>query len=139
MKSSLNINKIRTDRFSFEYNPNAREMRDQPELEIQYGVEVLINEENTKDGIIFLSCAINKDKNFNDVPFNLDTLVVGFFDVDEGELRDYIVSCVSMLMPYVRTNISTLTSIAGIPTVTLPAVNVFHLIESSISEESSSR
>lgn len=131
MKSSLNIKKIRTDRFSYEFNPNNEDMlHHHTELDVQYGVEVMINEENFKDGIVFLSCAINKQLDFESVPFKIDILVVGFFEVEEGVLQDFIISCVSMLMPYIRAHIATLTSIAGIPTVTLPAINVYQLIES---------
>lgn len=130
MNSNLIINSVRVDRSHYEFNPQSEILKDtQHDLEVNYGVELMINETDFKDGLIFLSCSINKNKPIDEVPFMLDVHLVGFFEVKEGELKDYIVSCISMLLPYVRAHISTLTAISGIPTVILPAINVYQLIK----------
>lgn len=130
MESNLNIKHIRIDKSYFELNSNTKKFEGiQPHLEIEYGVDVMINEQDPKDGIVLLKCAINKDKPLEEVPFLVEVHIVGFFKVSEGEFKDYLVSSISMLLPYARSHIAILTSQSGLPPVTIPAVNVYQMID----------
>ncbi|WP_342470129.1 hypothetical protein [Ureibacillus sp. FSL K6-3587] len=129
MLSELKIEKIRIDKSEFHFNPNFNNTSEETPLNVSYGVEMLINKEDERSAIILLRCGINLEEKFENVPFTVDTLTVGFFKVDKGDIKEYLINAISILIPYSRSHIATLTAISGIPPVTLPAINVLRLLE----------
>ena len=130
MLSDLKIDKVRVDKSEFRFNTN---FNDQPEirldLNVKYDVDFMVSVDNESSGIVLLECGVNSNEEFKDVPFVIEVTIVGFFSVEKGRIQEYFVNAVSVLFPYLRAHISTLTSISGIPSVTLPSINVIKLLE----------
>ncbi|KUF32849.1 protein-export chaperone SecB [Lysinibacillus sp. F5] len=131
MLSDLKIDRVRVDKSEFRFNTNFNESPEaRLDLNINYDVDFMVSIDNEKAGIVLLECGINSNEKFQDVPFAIEVSLVGFFSVEKGKVQEYFVNAVSVLFPYLRAHISTLTSISGIPPVTLPSVNVIKLLES---------
>ncbi len=131
MLSDLKIDRVRVDKSEFRFNTNFNESPEaRLDLNINYDVDFMVSIDNEKSGIVLLECGINSNEKFQDVPFSIEVSIVGFFSVEKGKVQEYFVNAVSVLFPYLRAHISTLTSISGIPPVTLPSVNVIKLLES---------
>lgn len=130
MLSDLNINKVRVDKSEFRFNPNFNDNTEtRLNLNINYDVDFMVSVDNENSGIVLLECGVNSKEEFQDVPFVIKVSIVGFFSVEQGKIQEYFVNAVSVLFPYLRAHISTLTSISGIPSVTLPSINVVKLLE----------
>ncbi|MEK4629968.1 protein-export chaperone SecB [Solibacillus sp. FSL R7-0682] len=131
MLSDLKIDRVRVDKSEFRFNTN---FHDSPEtrldLNISYDVDFMVSVDNENSGIVLLECGVNSNEEFQQVPFVIEVSIVGFFSVEKGKIQEYFVNAVSVLFPYLRAHISTLTSISGIPPVTLPSINVIKLLES---------
>lgn len=131
MLSDLKIDRVRVDKSEFRFNTNFNESPEASlELNVNYDVDFMVSVDDEKSGIVLLECGVNSNEKFQDVPFAIEVSIVGFFSVEEGKMQEYFVNAVSVLFPYLRAHISTLTSISGIPPVTLPSINVIKLLES---------
>lgn len=130
MLSDLKIDRVRVDKSEYRFNTNFNGSPEaRLDLDINYDVDFMVSVDNENTGIVLLECGVNSNKEFQKVPFAIEVSIVGFFSVEKGKIQEYFVNAVSVLFPYLRAHISTLTSISGIPPVTLPSINVIKLLE----------
>ncbi|MDH8003245.1 MULTISPECIES: protein-export chaperone SecB [Bacillus cereus group] len=128
MKSELIINDIRIESSEFQLNPQfQQEQGSEIQIDTEYTVEFGIHSEDKRAAMVRLGCKINEDM-FESSPFRLSVAFIGFFGTHEDAIEDYLLNATSILFPYLRTYVSTMTSAAGIQTVILPPVNVISLI-----------
>jgi preprotein translocase subunit SecB len=75
-----------------------------------------------------LKIEIGKDAENNNYPFNIVVEITGFFELDKSELdkmKQFAeINAVSILFPYARALITTITANANIPPVVLPPMNI---------------
>ena len=108
-------------------------------LRIQIGVTVALpeNDEMVDAGGIEISCSINEDEQSkSDTPFEMRIIMHGQFVASEKISRDKMqhilkINGTSAMLPYLRSAVSSLSTISNIPTVVLPMINVHSLIEHS--------
>ena len=72
----------------------------------------------------------------NDEPFYIKVKMYAYFnenivddDDDKNVTQKFAVNMVSMAYPYLRAHVAAITSLAGIPDVIVPAINVYKLFE----------
>ena len=75
-----------------------------------------------------LKIELGKDAEKNNYPFNIVAEITGFFELDKSELdrmKQFAeINAVSILFPYIRSLITTITANANIPPVVLPPMNI---------------
>lgn len=130
--SNLRILNIRTEKSNFEWNKNYSEMEEHNH-ELSFTVGILVNADDEQRGIIRLGCDINHE-NKMDSPFTMEVIMMGEFQTSDVAFKDYIINAVSLLFPYLRTHISTITSISGVEPLIIPAINIYKLLEQNSSE-----
>ncbi|MFT4071618.1 MAG: protein-export chaperone SecB [Dysgonamonadaceae bacterium] len=94
------------------------------ELEISIKKSEAINLEDNKFRLTFDVCVSNKDKSLI-----INVLCLGYFDFEKDITEDekkvfFNTSAPAILFPYIRAYISTLTTLGGIKSITLPTVNL---------------
>lgn len=121
--SALKMEKLVFDKISFERkgfkNPNS-------DLELQMNVRIAkINQGNTA----VVSLTVSGDK---DTEYSFSITVSGFFKVDEDSLIDEEIllnkNAVAILMPYIRSQVSTLTAQPETDCVVLPPYNFTNIM-----------
>ena len=96
---------------------------------------------NAEDNLftVTLKIEIGNDAEKNNYPFNIVTEIVGFFELDKSELdkmKQFAeINAVSILFPYARALITTITANANIPPVVLPPMNIAAMIENKNKEK----
>ena len=77
-------------------------------------------------------------------PLFLKITVLGFYKADdvlgtEDNIFDkYLSNTISMLYPYIRSYIASITGMFGIDAIRLPAINVLKMLEEKVSENKNS-
>jgi preprotein translocase subunit SecB len=128
LASKLDINKVIVEQSI--YNTNLNYDKEQQDPEIGFEVNALIAQSDESKGIIKLECHINNELPFEEVPFNLKVVLLGHFKAEPGnKFEDYILNAVSILFPYMRAHISTLTAISGDKPIMIPTVNVVEMLK----------
>ncbi len=130
--SNLKILSIHTEKSNFEWNPNYSETKDQNH-DLTFSVNVLVNANDEHRGIIRLGCNVNSEKHLES-PFTMEVMMMGEFQIKDRPFKEYIINAISLLFPYLRTHISTVTSMSGVDTLIIPAINIYELLEQNSSE-----
>ena len=133
--SKLKINSVRVERSIYEYNMNFEgDITSDPSVD--FNIDFLINKENSSFGIVKLSCSVNTDKHFEKIPFYVDVAIMGYFEVeDKGDFEDYILNAVSILFPYIRAHINTVTAISGVQPFLIPSINIVELLQEKAKQD----
>lgn len=117
----------------FKLNPNYGAENAEIEMDIGFKHGYAIDTDNKKFDRI-LSCEIFKDYIEGNHPFYLKINLVGKFsyesEVKEMELDKMLkVNSTSILFPYLRVIISTVTTMFSVGSVILPTINIVALLE----------
>ncbi|WP_338779567.1 protein-export chaperone SecB [Metabacillus sp. FJAT-52054] len=130
MASKLDINKVIVEQSIYKTNLKYNYELNEIDPEIGFEVEVLIAQSDETKGIIKLECHINDELPLEEVPFNLKVVLLGHFKTEQGDkFENYILNAISILFPYMRAHISTLTAISGQRPLMIPSVNVVELLK----------
>lgn len=133
MISNLKIISIRAEESNFQWNANYSK-REEHNHDLSFSVNVLVNAEDDHRGIIRLGCNVNTE-NENDSPYTMAVVMMGEFQTSDKPFPEYIINSISLLFPYLRTYISTITSMSGVEPLIIPALNIYELLEQNNSEE----
>lgn len=125
--SDLRIISIRAEKCNFEWNVNYSKNIEHNH-DLTFSVSILINAEDDHKGIIRLGCNVNEE-NESESPFAISLVMMGEFHTSDKPFEEYVVNAISLLFPYLRTYISTLTSMSGVEPLIIPAINIYELLE----------
>ncbi|MBL7575491.1 protein translocase subunit secB [Peptoniphilus asaccharolyticus DSM 20463] len=91
-----------------------------------HGLEVI---DNTM--IVSLGADIFSDPEENNYPFSMRVILEGMFTGEDGEteMEKYLPNALSILFPYVRSIVSTYTSVANISPLNLPTINIIQYLK----------
>lgn len=87
---------------------------------------------DAEEAQVILGCKLNGDTEGeareNGRPFWVHVQVVGHFDISQVDVKEreqmLLINAVAIVFPYLRAAMSALTSVCGLPPVTLPVFNV---------------
>lgn len=116
------------------FSPSDKENKIVVEPLVQKGID------NTKKGRAIIKASINDDKFIeNGFPFYIKLEIVGAFTCDEDAdvVDKYAMNMVNILLPYVRTYVSSLTGLAGYQSIIIQPINILELMEKKDSTGSS--
>jgi preprotein translocase subunit SecB len=97
---------------------------EKPELDVKLGANVSFSPD--EDRLIFeMSCKIKDKKEF----FKIKCTMIGFFSIIKGKenmgLKEYSnLNAPAAIFPYIRETIASTTTMAGIPPVLIPPINL---------------
>ncbi len=85
------------------------------------------------EAIVDLTCIVFPDYKEKNLPFHLSVKIIGNFTIKESFSSEEVanlcrINATALLFPYLRAFISNLTSLAGIPNLILPTINVRKLL-----------
>lgn len=131
--SKINFEKYLIQKTIFEINDEYKSTNQQLELDLEINNEIEIDEENSI-ALIKINCLVFKDSKKNNFPFTLEVSIVGFFEYETKssieEIFDLLeINGSSILFPYLRSYITTITSNAGIPPLIIPTLNIVELLK----------
>lgn len=137
--SLLRFNNFSVDSFDYKRNYHFHSEGEEISLEFQLNAQASISESNS-EAIIILSCKIFEDEyRENKAPFYLDLSMRGFFDcVGEVDISSFKLNGMAILLPYLRSIITSFTAQSGISPVILPPINVFKLFDDENHDEKDS-
>ncbi len=137
IKSTLKFIDYVVDESFYTTNKNFKE--EPVQLDIKIGKEISISEKNDELFVI-LKCEIFEDAVKKNYPFSLSVKITGIFgisEIPEENINNLVnINAVSILFPYVRALISTLTASFNVQPLILPPINVLKLFENDIEEPS---
>ncbi|MFD0619676.1 protein-export chaperone SecB [Paenibacillus sp. GCM10027629] len=129
MLSVLRFHDYEVDQMAFIRNHNFDVEKEEVELKFNFASEVHMSKDKSK-AIVVMTCRLfDEDFSKNDVPFYLLLTMRGYFNCKDADIEDFELNAMAILMPYIRSTITSFTAQAGIPPVILPPVNVYHLLE----------
>jgi len=115
----------------FEINDNYESPKGHKiNYEMNFVPEFFINKDDEKDGLVSLKATFF-DENFeeNNEPFFLKLEVRGHFvSKDDKPLREYSINCLNIMVPYVRSYVTTFTALAGMEPVNFPPINIYDML-----------
>lgn len=127
---------------NFQLNPTYKPDPNGDEVEIDIALDhrLSLDPEGNKAELV-LVCELSKDFAERNRPFGLTVEIVGFFDYDitldtEQKTRMLIMNGSAILFPYLRTVISMITLLSGIPSFVLPTINIAKLVKEADSSSS---
>ncbi|PEQ76578.1 protein-export chaperone SecB [Bacillus cereus] len=132
--SLLTFNGYSVDNFTYKRNYNFDEsLNEDIKLKFKVNAESKMNNEKT-EAIAKVCCTVFDQKfSNNKAPFFLEISISGHFEVenkdDEMTMEAFELNAVTILLPYLRSCITSFTAQAGISPVILPPVNVFQIME----------
>ena len=134
MKQDLiNFLEVKIVETKFELNNNFKESSDNEiNYEIAFEPKFLINKDDPTDGLVDMKATFfDEDFIEKNNPFYLEIKVRGHFSSQEnGEpLVNFSINCLNIMIPYIRSYVTTFTSLAGINPVTFPPINIYDLLE----------
>lgn len=123
--SSLRFNDFSIDNMVFRRNYNFVSSEDEIGLDFEFSAQASIAEGNDEATIV-LTCKIFEE-NFeeNNVPFFLELSMRGYFHCENVNIDQFKFNGMAILLPYLRSVITSFTSQSGIQPVILPPINVF--------------
>ncbi|KGP76330.1 hypothetical protein JT05_05360 [Desulfosporosinus sp. Tol-M] len=131
VRSKLVFSDYRFDNIEFRINPLFN--FDKP-IDVQFtlSAEIKIIDDVTKSAVIIVGCRVFKNPKENNYPFTIDTTISGDFHF-EGDIGDdeFVRFCetsgIATLLPFIRTAITNISTIANLPPLVLPLLNVKNL------------
>lgn len=132
IKSSLRFMNYVVDYIQFKNNPSF----DGEEVKINFNITPNFDiSENNKNMLVELRVEVFKDATQNNFPFEMELIVMGFFELDNiesSDIRTYKTNAVAIMYPYVRALITSYTANSNVSPLVLPVINVNKLIANCI-------
>lgn len=104
-------------------------------VEIKFDITRQVHFSGTDSARVALDLVVFPDAETNGYPFTMRMTLVGDFKVDNYDpSKDaslFEINAVSILFPYIRALVTTITANANVPPLILPPVNVIQLIRNS--------
>ena len=129
IKSTLKYIGYTVDNLLFKRNPDFNEHK----VEVLFNVasEVQYFEENK--ALVTVTLVIFPDAQKNDFPFSIDLSVTGEFQIENydptKDSKLFEINTVSIMFPYLRALVSTITANANVAPLILPPINVIQLLQ----------
>ena len=130
--SELRFNDFAIDRMVFQKNHRFEPTEKEIGLDFRLNAEATISSE-MDESIIILNCKIYED-NFevHNVPFYLELSMRGYFNCSKDvKIEDFQFNGMAILLPYLRSVITSFTAQSGISPVILPPINVYKVFKRS--------
>lgn len=130
--SELRFNDFAIDKMVFQRNHRYTPAEKEIGLDFGLSAEASISPE-MDEYIIVLNCKIFED-NFEEhnVPFYLELSMRGYFNCSQDfNIEDFQFNGMAILLPYLRSVITSFTAQSGISPVILPPINVFKVFKRS--------
>lgn len=131
MSSKLKINEIYAEKISFDRNMDYD--GNQEDVDVKFDLDVLLNAKDSTKGAVRVKCDINADKQ-EESQYVLQVTMFAEFEAEDDAFESFALNAVSILLPYLRAQVSTITSNAGVEPVILPALNVFDMFKKKAEE-----
>lgn len=130
--SELRFNDFSIDKMFFLKNHKFTSSEEEIELDFSLSAEASISSEKD-ESIIILNCKIyENDFDEHHVPFYLDLSMRGYFQCSQdSNIEDFQFNGMAILLPYLRSIITSFTAQSGISPVILPPINVFKVFKRS--------
>ncbi|MFC5604795.1 protein-export chaperone SecB [Sporosarcina koreensis] len=130
--SSFLFNEYVVKNVVFELNDNFQQS-DSIDLDFKLDTDFYLNEQEDQ-AMVLLRCVIFDDYEQKNYPFYINIEIVGSFSLNGDFSSEEIVdlcrlNATAVLFPYLRAFVSNLTSLAGVPNLILPTVNISKLLE----------
>ncbi len=132
-ESALRFHSYEVSQFHYVKNPHYDMSRTESlPLEYSFSGDAEIDEALAV-AIITLSCDIFKeDFSVHQVPFYLSVTLKGNFGLQgETDISQFRINSVAILLPYLRSILTSFTAQAGISPVIIPVMNVYKLFQDS--------
>lgn len=133
IQSTLKFINYVVDKSIYKTNKNFREERVKLDIKIDKSIKY---SKDSNELLVTLKCYVFEDAEIKNYPFSLFVQVTGNFeanDVPEGEFSTVTnINAVSILFPYIRSLISTLTANFNVQPLILPPINVIRLFENDV-------
>lgn len=137
--SLLTFNGYSVDNFTYKRNYSFDDSSNEDiKLKFKVNAESKMNSEKT-EALTKVNCTVfDEDFSDNKSPFFLEISISGHFELGDtnGEMtmETFELNAVTILLPYLRSCITSFTAQAGISAVILPPVNVFQIMEEKNNE-----
>lgn len=135
IQSVLIFNGYSISNMKFERN---YDYQSQQEMELNFDFEVHSHISDEKDeAVLQMTCNIFEEEyKTGDAPFYLELTLNAYFGVDgQVDIERFQVNGMAILLPYLRSIITSFTSQAGISPVILPTINVYSFFNNKIQNE----
>ena len=121
-RSVLRFNKYIVERVVFEANEDYFSDVEDKELPFDFDTNTTFIDNRLE---IELSAIIFKNAVKNNYPFEMQVVLKGFFEVENGgDIRAFEMNAIAILFPYLRAIVSTYTANSNVVPVLLPAMNI---------------
>lgn len=136
-KSVLRFEKYNIEFMEFKINDEYPFEEKEIELEFGFEAQVQVTEERDKAKTKLTCKVFDPDFKEKTEPFYLEITIVGYFSFNNGlgNIDDFRIHSVAILLPYLRAIITSFTSQTGIAPVIIPTINVFKLFENESEDE----
>ncbi|MCM3574739.1 protein-export chaperone SecB [Mesobacillus subterraneus] len=122
--SSLLFNGFSIDKMTYIRN---YDFQNDEEMDIDFGLsaEASMSEDRTHSMVVVNCKLFDEEFRDNTAPFYLDIDIRGFFNTESTDVEEFEFNALAILLPYIRSIITSFTAQAGIPPIILPPVNVY--------------
>lgn len=142
--SNLTLQQIVVEEMVYQIN-TGYDLSKISEAQVSINPRPRLNKEDPSLGVLELEVTLF-DQKFQEKnePLFLKITVLGFYKADdvlgtEDNIFDkYLSNTISMLYPYIRSYIASITGMFGIDAIRLPAINVLKMLEEKVSENKNS-
>ena len=141
LKSGFRFDRYFVDHIEFKLNRELLNNGEIINVDLDTVFEVGFSlDPDEKQALISLDCKIFDEFYVNNFPFYIHVRLVGEFSIEgDASSNDFVKFCevngTAALFPYLRSTVSTITALAGVPSLNLPLINIYKLIESQKQEE----
>lgn len=135
IQSVLIFNGYSISNMKFERN---YDYQSQQEMELNFDFEVHSHISDEKDeAVLQMTCNIFEEEyKTGEAPFYLELTLNAYFEVDgQVDIEQFQVNSMAILLPYLRSIITSFTSQAGISPVILPTINIYSFFGNKIQDE----
>lgn len=130
--SVLRFHNFSIDEMIYKRNNDFSQSDREIDLDFDFEASAILSEEKERAIITLTTEIFNEDFVDNEFPFYLKTTIRGFFTCSEDvNIKDFQFNGMAILLPYVRSIITSVTAQAGINPVILPPINVYKVFNKS--------
>lgn len=127
-KSNFQLDRQRIISTDFTLNKDFLKKNNNLNIELEGKTEVKILSENT--AIVIFSLSVFNNKPLEEVPFQIKVASEGTFSwnlsMDKKKLYNFLnINAPSILLSYIRSVVSMITSYAGLPNIMIPLINFY--------------
>lgn len=132
----LNFKDVQITNVVFNLNKNFQENSDEEQgYEFKIEPNFLSNRHDKTDGLVLVKTTFfDKEFEKNNKPFYLELEVMGHFSSEPSgkPFTDFATNSLNIVVPYIRSYVTTFTSLAGLKPVIFPPINIYELIGESL-------